>query len=131
MAGTEIKVQMQQRRDTAAGWTSADPTLLSGEFGYETDTGKLKIGDGSTAWSSLNYEPGFSISSYPLATADLADDAVTADKLADTAVTAGSYTAADITVDAQGRITAAASGSGGGGGGISRAQATAITLVFS
>lgn len=82
MAATEIKVQMQQRRDTAAGWTSANPTLLSGEFGYETDSGKFKVGDGSTAWNSLGYIAGFSISSYPLATADIADDAITGDKLA-------------------------------------------------
>ena len=43
------------RRDTAANWTSSNPTLASGEPGYETDTAKLKIGDGSTAWVSLAY----------------------------------------------------------------------------
>ena len=57
MAATEIKVQMQQRRDTAAGWTSAGTVLLEGELGYETDTGYAKLGDGSTAWGSLSYLP--------------------------------------------------------------------------
>jgi len=47
--------QIQLRRDTAANWTSANPTLASGEFGLETDTDQFKVGDGTTAWSSLGY----------------------------------------------------------------------------
>ena len=46
---------IQIRRDTAANWTSANPILAQGELGAETDTSKIKIGDGSTAWSSLAY----------------------------------------------------------------------------
>jgi hypothetical protein len=46
---------IQIRRDTASNWTSANPTLAQGEMGYETDTDKVKIGDGSTAWTSLGY----------------------------------------------------------------------------
>jgi len=43
------------RRDTAANWTSQDPVLSAGEIGLETDTNKIKLGDGSTNWVSLNY----------------------------------------------------------------------------
>ena len=46
---------IQIRRDTAANWTSANPTLAQGEIGIETDTEKLKVGNGTTAWSSLTY----------------------------------------------------------------------------
>ena len=48
-------VRIQVRRGTAAQWTSANPTLAAGEIGLESDTRKIKFGDGSTAWSSLNY----------------------------------------------------------------------------
>jgi hypothetical protein len=47
--------RLQNRRDTASAWTSANPTLAAGEIGLETDTSKFKIGDGTTAWNSLAY----------------------------------------------------------------------------
>lgn len=50
-----MAVQIQLRRDTAANWTSANPTLALGEFGMETDTMLYKIGDGTTAWNSQSY----------------------------------------------------------------------------
>jgi len=40
---------------TAAAWTSANPTPLARELCVETDTGKAKLGDGTTAWNSLPY----------------------------------------------------------------------------
>lgn len=48
--------RIQLRRGTAAQWTSANPVLTSGEVGFVTDTGNIKIGDGTTAWNSLAYE---------------------------------------------------------------------------
>lgn len=50
-------VKFQLRRDTAANWTSINPTLGSGEPALETDTRRQKIGDGSTAWTDLPYIP--------------------------------------------------------------------------
>jgi len=49
--------RIRLRRDTAANWTATNPVLLNGEVGLETDTRKLKAGDGSTAWSGLSYYP--------------------------------------------------------------------------
>jgi hypothetical protein len=46
------------RRDGSTNWESQNPVLLSGEPGYETDTGKFKIGDGNSTWSNLNYYIG-------------------------------------------------------------------------
>jgi len=50
-----MAVQIQLRRGTASEWTAANPTLAAGELVIETDTDKYKIGDGSTAWTSLGY----------------------------------------------------------------------------
>lgn len=51
MAYYHLKV----RRDTAANWAANNPTPYEAEICYETDTKKLKIGDGSTAYNSLTY----------------------------------------------------------------------------
>lgn len=50
--------QWQLGRGTAAEWTLANPILLDGEFGFEKDTGGLKIGNGSDVWSDLDYING-------------------------------------------------------------------------
>jgi hypothetical protein len=50
-----MAVKLQLRRDQAANWTSVNPTLSAGELGVELDTGKLKVGNGTTAWNSLSY----------------------------------------------------------------------------
>jgi len=48
-------VQIQIRFDTAANWMAANPVLKLGELGYETNTLRLKIGDGITSWNTLAY----------------------------------------------------------------------------
>jgi len=50
-----VNTLLQRRRGSAATWTSTNPTLSAGEWGYETDTGRAKVGDGSTVWTSLKY----------------------------------------------------------------------------
>lgn len=50
-----MAVKIQIRRDTASNWTSVNPTLSAGELGFETNTGKIKVGTGSATWTALPY----------------------------------------------------------------------------
>ena len=75
---TTVPVKMAQRRDTAANWTSANPTLLAGEIGIESDTNKIKLGTGSASWTALGYTPWSQVSTYPLVNADIASAAAIA-----------------------------------------------------
>jgi hypothetical protein len=68
-----MATRMQQRRGTAAQWISTNagdgPVLNAGEIGFESDTGKFKIGDGTNHWVDLNYfldavDQGGSITDY-------------------------------------------------------------------
>ena len=50
-----MATRIQLRRGIASSWTSSNPILASGEVGVETDTNKIKIGDGSSNWNELDY----------------------------------------------------------------------------
>jgi hypothetical protein len=54
---------IQLRSDTAANWATANPILSAGEPGFETDTGTFKVGNGTTAWTSLDEVSGGSAQS--------------------------------------------------------------------
>jgi len=50
-----VNSRFQIRRGTAAEWTASNPTLAAGEWAFEKDTGRFKIGRGTIAWTSLEY----------------------------------------------------------------------------
>jgi hypothetical protein len=91
MSSTRIQI----RRDTATNWHNVNPQLASGEIGFETDTGKFKIGNGTNIWRTLEYASILpsGISSVAVTSFNTRQGAVT---LTDTDVnTALGYTAAD------------------------------------
>ena len=87
-----MAVKIKLRRDTAANWTTANPVLAAGEVGIETDTRKVKYGNGTAAWNSL---------SYGKAEADIADASTSAKGIiqiaTDAEVTAGTSTGKAVT----------------------------------
>jgi len=50
--------KIQLRRDTSTNWTTVNPILSDGEPGLETDTNKIKYGDGGNVWTCLPYASG-------------------------------------------------------------------------
>jgi hypothetical protein len=93
-----VVTQIQIRRGTASQWTSANPTLAAGEFGYESDTGKFKIGDGSTAWNSLGYKASGTVTSITAGTGLSGGAITTSGTIAiDTATTVDVSTAQTLT----------------------------------
>jgi hypothetical protein len=78
-----MATRMQQRKGTAAQWAAADPILNAGEIGWESDTNKFKIGDGTNHWDDLTYfldstDTGFNSADYLLATSKNAVSGVAA-----------------------------------------------------
>src|SRR5690349_24975574 len=55
--------RFQIRRGTAAEWADVNPVLHKGEPGLETDTTKVKIGDGVTRWNDLDYSAALNLAS--------------------------------------------------------------------
>lgn len=50
-----MSTTIQLRRDTSTNWTTNNPTLALAEVGVETNTNKIKIGNGSANWNTLGY----------------------------------------------------------------------------
>ena len=63
MADKELIVRVCHAYATSAQWSNANPVLMSGEMGVESDTQKHKIGDGVTKWSNLSYASGIIVDS--------------------------------------------------------------------
>ncbi|WP_269089743.1 collagen-like protein [Dolosigranulum pigrum] len=54
----KIPIRVQHRRKSASDWQNSEEILLDGELGVESDTGKVKVGDGTSRYTDLNYLTG-------------------------------------------------------------------------
>lgn len=103
-------VTIQLRRDTAANWTSANPTLAIGELGYETDTDNFKVGNGSTAWNSLAYNVVSLTTAQTLANKTLTSATLTSPTISNGVIAAGTTALAPLDFTAGSLLTTPVSG---------------------
>jgi hypothetical protein len=84
-----MTIKIKHKRGTASAVASANPTPAAGELVFETDTRRFKLGDGSTAYTSLAYVApnAGDITSGTLDIARIANDAVTYAKLQNVSAT--------------------------------------------
>ena len=54
----KIPIRVQHKRMSLSEWQESSLILLDGELGYETDTGKAKIGNGISRYRDLKYIAG-------------------------------------------------------------------------
>ena len=110
-----MATRMQQRRGTASQWTSANPVLNAGEIGWESDTNKFKIGDGTNHWADIDYfadinstvNPSFGSSiTFEGATADSYETVLqVTDPTADRTITFPNATGTVVLADGSGNVT--------------------------
>ncbi len=84
------------RRDTLTNWVYNDPVLMSGEPGYETDTGRMKLGDGQNPWTNLPYYSGVTGPQGPIGPTGPTGQSIIVD---------GSTPSDDSTIIAWGKVT--------------------------
>lgn len=126
-----MTTQLQVRNDTAANWTSANPTLLAGEIGVETDTYRVKVGDGTTAWTSLPYQSvaGGSGAGFQNVVVYTTGTAATWTLPAALQVSGAKFKVTVVGGGGQGGGTSTTSGQTGGGGGAGGTAVKWLTFV--
>ena len=97
ITSTSFSATIKMRRDTATEWGNEDPILAAGEIGYDSTNNKIKIGTGSTAWSSLSYLEASTLDDTTIKLAVLAFAGGGSDIADDTVVDSYVPTAATIT----------------------------------